>query len=213
LPEVAWPDPEAFVRVDKDAVAWASVPGFTAWAEAHVRPTDAEPPRPLAPLGGALVDPAAVPLRWEGVPGATGYAVQLSPDRSFRRHVLTLSLGAATEVVLTGLLPATPARLFWRLRATTPDGVTRWSPYGRFHTAPDAAVDGYRAAVEAAQAEARREALRRQAEDEAARDLVPFIDREDTIPSAAEVRALGLTMILSVVVTVLAVLAATLLGS
>jgi len=176
-----------------------------------VRLAESAPPSPVAPLGGTVVDGAAVTFTWRGVPGATRYRLQLSPDRQFARDVLDLDAGPSTQLALLDALPL-GVPLFWRVCAETPEGATRWSPYGRFVPATDDAADAFRAKQEAAHAEAQRERLRREAEAAAARDLVPFFERDDAIPSDREAGGVGLAMILSIVLVVLATLAATTLG-
>lgn len=153
------------------------------------------PPRPLAPLGGGVVDPAIVTFRWEGVPGARGYRIEIGPDRQFARGVVALDAGPSTELTLTDAVPTTDAPLFWRVRAEIGDGLTRWSPYGRFYVGSDAAVDAFRAQQDAARAEARKERLRRRTEAEAARDLVPYYERDDMTPPDAGIATIGIGML------------------
>ena len=117
---------------------------------------EAEPPAPQAPLGGEVVDAAAVTLRWAPVPEAVGYDVELSPHAAFDRDVLTLDAGAATEVSLPGIVPATGHRLLWRVRARTSGGPTRWSRYGRFYPAIGAPVDQFRRGLDAARVAVRK---------------------------------------------------------
>ena len=145
------------------------------------------------------------------MPGASRYRLQLSPDRRFARDVLDLDAGPSTQLALLDALPLGQP-LFWRVRAETPQGPTRWSPYGRFVPGSGDAADAFRAQEEAAEAAAHRERLRREAEEAAARDLVPFVERDDTIPSDREAGGLGVAMVLSVVLVVLAILAATTLA-
>lgn len=162
---------------------------------APVRTHSATPPRPLAPLSGAVTDGAAVTFQWEGVPGAHGYRVEVSTDRQFARGVIALDVGPSTEVVLTDSLPVTDAHLFWRVRAELERSPTRWSPYGRFRVGSDDAVDAFRLQQEAERAEARKEWLRRKTEAERTRDLVPQWQRDDTNPTGAEIVSIGITML------------------
>ncbi|NNF58122.1 MAG: hypothetical protein HKN04_07750 [Rhodothermaceae bacterium] len=171
------------------------------------------PPRPLDPLSGAIVDRAAITFQWVGVPGARGYRFEVSPDRQFARGVVGFDAGPSTELTLVDAVPATDAPLFWRVRAQLAGGPTRWSPYGRFHVGTDDAVDAFRARKEAERAEARKEELRRRAEEEAARDLLPYWEREDTNPSDTEIAGIGLTMILSIIAVALGILIVTLMAS
>lgn len=156
-PEPVWPYAEGPALPGAPELDWATVPGFGAPARLGGRTAEAEPPAPQSPLGGEVVDAAAVALRWAPVPGAVGYDVELSPHAAFDRDVLTLDAGAATEVSLPGLVPATGHRLLWRVRARTDRGATRWSRYGRFYPALGAPVDRFREGLDAAHAAARRQ--------------------------------------------------------
>ena len=173
----------------------------------------AAPPRPLDPLSGAIVDRSAISFQWAGVPGARCYRFEVSPDRQFIRSVVGFDAGSSTELTLVDAVPATDAPLFWRVRAQLPGGATRWSPYGRFHVGTDDAVDAFRARQEAERAEARKEHLRRRMEEEAARDLIPYWEREDMTLPDAEIAGIGLTMILSIIAVALGILIVTLMAS
>jgi hypothetical protein len=172
----------------------------------------AVPPAPLAPLGGAVVESDRAPFSWSGVPGAARYTFQVASDRQFIHDLVEVDAGPSTEVLLQGAFAASAAPRFWRVRAEMPGGPTRWSPYGRFVAGSYAATDAYRLQREAEQTAAVREAARRHAEEQAARDLVPFYQREDTIPSDGEAGGIGIAMILSALITLLAALLATMLG-
>jgi hypothetical protein len=170
------------------------------------------PPTPLAPLSGAVVAGDRVPFSWTALPGARRYTLQIAADRQFTHDVAEVDAGPSTEVLLESALPASGAPRYWRVRAETAQGPTRWSPYGRFVAGSDKAADAYRAEREAERAATAREAFRRRAEEQAARDLVPYFLRDDTIPSDAEAGGVGIAMILSVLIFVLAALMATTLG-
>ena len=157
--------------------------------------TNPAPPRPLAPLGGDIVDGTSVTFTWANVPGASGYVLEVSPDRQFVRGTARFDAGPSTELTLVNALPRTTAPLFWRVRAEVSGAQTRWSPYGRFHLGSDDAVDAYRAKREAERLEARRARLRREAEEQAARNLVPDHEREDMTPEDLEVAGIGITML------------------
>lgn len=163
------------------------------------------PPRPLAPLGGTVEHGRAVQFLWSEVPGATGYTLEVSPDRLFARDVLTLDVGAATEVALADVLGEAGEVHFWRVRARTPAGTTHWSPYGRFVAATDAAAERHRAEREHAEARARADAMRRRQEEEDERARLPYVEREDTIPSDREIRAIGLGLLLPIVFVIVGV--------
>lgn len=126
---------------------------------------------------------------------------------------MDLEAGTSTQLTLIESLPLSAAPLFWRVCAEMPTGATRWSPYGRFVPATDQAAETFRAQQEQRQAEAQRARRRARAEEEAARALVPYCDREDLIPSDLEVRSLGFTVFLSLVIVCLGILLTTLMAS
>ena len=177
------------------------------------RPSEFPPPHPSSPLSGAVVDGTAVTFVWKGIPDATGYRLQVAPDRQFVRDLLEIETGVSTSVALHDTLPPSDAPRFWRVQAETPDGPTRWSPYGRFYSGSDAAVNAFRAEYEAEELEERKRATREQIEKEARFDLMPWVERDDTIPSRVEVGILGMAMILSFVLILLAIVMATLMAS
>lgn len=171
------------------------------------------PPRPSSPLNGAVVDGASVTFVWNDVPGATGYRLQVAPDRQFVRDVLEIETGVSTNVTLRDTLLPSETPRFWRVQAERQDGPTRWSPYGRFYSGSEAAVDAFRAEREAKEMEARKQSARKQVEEEARLDLIPFVERNDTIPSPVEAGSLGIAMILSFILVLLAIVLATIAGS
>ena len=125
------------------------------------------PPHPSSPVNGAVVDGGAVTFDWSDVADATGYRLQVAPDRQFARDVLEMETGVGTSVALQDTLPPSDAPRFWRVQAETPDGPTRWSPYGRFYSGSDAAVDAFRVEQEAEELDVRKQAAREQAKREA----------------------------------------------
>jgi hypothetical protein len=202
-PEPVWPHASGPALEGAPDLDWSAVPGFEAPLHRDEATTEAEPPAPQAPLGGEVVDAAAIALRWAPVPGATGYDVELSPHAAFDRDVLTLDAGAATEVALPGVVPATGHRLLWRVRARTAADPTRWSRYGRFYPALGAPVDQFREGLDAARAAVRkrRDYERRVRERELA--LVPFHERDDAVTDRATLTVLIGMMLSGIVVAVL----------
>ena len=87
-------------------------------------PPSASPdvPRPLAPLDGAYVDASAVPFSWRGVPGATGYQLQVAASPDFSGDVLEVEAGETTALTLYGAFPVRETELVWRVRA---EGIDR----------------------------------------------------------------------------------------
>ncbi|MDX1439592.1 MAG: hypothetical protein R3284_06795 [Rubricoccaceae bacterium] len=166
------------------------------------------PPHPESPLNGAVVDGAAVTFAWHGVDNASDYILQIASDRQFARDVLELHTVGSTSISLHNTLPPISRPYFWRVRATLADGETRWSPYGRFFAGNDAQVDAFQAEEEARLQEERREAVRIEAERQARLDLIPYVERDDTIPNARLAATIGSLMIFSVFLVAVAILLA-----
>ena len=162
------------------------------------------PPRPLSPLGGAIEDGHAVAFSWWPVADATGYTVQIAADRLFRQGLVTVEAGPSTSLTLTESVPV-GRELFWRVRAATPAGATPWSAYGRFTAGSDAAVDRYRAGLDASRRQTAQERARAEAERRAALDLVPPHERDDLLPSDGFVKGLafGFAFLLALTLAVL----------
>jgi hypothetical protein len=169
------------LHADAPPPDWEAIPGFTDSVASEGIHWDAAPPAPTEPRGGAVVDAASVTLRWTPVPDATGYDVEISPDPSFRRHILRLDAGEATELSLPDLLPATGHRLGWSVRARSPVGATDWSAYGRFYPATEADAHQYRTALDAAIAAERKRREHARAAEQALLDRLPAFERTDTV--------------------------------
>lgn len=195
-PDPVWPHAEGEALDGAPDVDWSAVPGFGAPDRADVPRAAAEPPRPLGPLGGEVVDAVTVSLRWTPVRGADGYDVELSPHPGFGRDVLTLHAGAATEIALPGLVPAVGRRLLWRVRARVGGAATAWSRYGRFYPAGDAAVERFRGGLDDALAAQRRQRDHARLAKERELDLLPLHERPDAVTTTATLAAV-LGMLLS----------------
>lgn len=170
--------------VDWAAVAGFGPPGRT--AEATV--ADA-PPVVLSPLAGEVVEASTATFRWGGVPAATDYDVEVSPDMAFGEHVLAFSAGTATEVALQGMLPPLGARLHWRVRAQTGRGVTAWSRYGRFYPAGTEAAERFQHSLASATDARRRLTEYDRLAAVRGLDLLPDYERTDEVSSAVEAGA------------------------
>ena len=164
--------------------------------------------RPLAPVGGAPVDAAAVPLRWTSVPGATGYRLQVAADRAFERPLFDVPLGPSTSMTLYGLLPERGQTFYWRVESTGGEGAKRWSEAATFRAVPDEVADVFALEQEAARVEADREQARREAaQREAAEPEVPH-HRGQTSKTEAMV---GVVVVLfTILITMVMILFATL---
>ncbi|HIG75749.1 MAG TPA: hypothetical protein EYQ24_14565 [Bacteroidetes bacterium] len=182
--------------------AWSSVPGTAEHAPETA--AVAERPRLLGPLGGAIVDGAAAPFAWTVLKDAQSYEVEVAPTADFSGRTLRVNAGATAELVLSGVLPTTGDRLFWRVRGLFPKGPGVWSKYGRFYAGTLDHAESFRDRQESERSYARRlaehEALRREAD----LDLVAPCDRPDATTDSAS-SALILTMLaLGIVMVVLA---------
>ncbi|MFN3597663.1 MAG: hypothetical protein ACK41D_10385 [Rubricoccaceae bacterium] len=214
---LAGPGPASASRSDASpgtAAAGSAHTGSAHTGSAHTgsaHTVASPPPRPLAPLGGGVEHGRAVHFLWSEVPDATGYTLEVSPDRLFARDVLRLDAGPATEVALANVLDEAGEVHFWRVRARTRHGETRWSPYGRFVAATEAAAERHRADREHAETLARIEAERERQAEEEARERIPYVERDDTLPSDREIRMIGLGLLLPIVLIVVGVIAARLI--
>ncbi len=211
-PDPVWPFAEGEALDGASDVDWSAVPGFGPPARTDLPDADAGPPRPLAPLGGEVVDAVTVALRWTGVPGADGYEVELSPHAAFDRDVLALDAGRATEVALPGLVPAAGRRLLWRVRARIGDRATPWSKYGRFYPAAEAAVDEFRLGMDAALLAQRRQRDHAEAVRQRELELVPLHEREDSVTTNATLGAVIGMALTGLVVAIIAFVLSMTLG-
>lgn len=157
-------------------------------------PASPDVPRPLSPLDGAVVDASAVPFSWRGVPGATGYRLQVASSPDFTGDVLDVDAGETTALTLYGALPVRESELVWRVRADRADGEGAWSGYGRFVASHDDAVEAYRNERDVAQSEAAKAAARHREAAEADRDLIPPYARDESVTTAGEAGTLLLMM-------------------
>ncbi len=72
-------------------------------------------------------------LRWVAKANASSYQVELSTNASFSGTLISQSITTNSLPVVSGLQPLT--NYFWRVRATTPCGITPWSSTFIFSTA------------------------------------------------------------------------------
>lgn len=76
----------------------------------------------VSPQREAPVTGRDVHLRWEPVPGAQAYVVQVSATPAFDAVVIEESAGAETELHLVDALPEDRATYYWRVFAQGPGG-------------------------------------------------------------------------------------------
>lgn len=96
--------------------------------------TTPETARPvsLSPTDGAPVEGSAAPLRWQAVPGATEYEIEVSDDAGFAAPRYRVTAGAATRLTLLEMLPEDGSTFYWRVRARTMGGWRAWSDAAAF---------------------------------------------------------------------------------
>lgn len=155
----------------------------------------------LYPLEGETVDAAAPAFRWRPVPGAVRYTVQVGTAPTFTREEASLDAGEATEISVHDVLQPTGQPLAWRVRAERGGEPGPWSAFGRFVPGTDHAVDAFIAQRDAERHEERRLERRRQADEQAARDLIPPHSRPDHIPTDNQIRLMGLLIFCGMLLT------------
>ncbi|MEO0559489.1 MAG: hypothetical protein AAF170_15035 [Bacteroidota bacterium] len=200
-PAPVWPHEQGEALDGAPTPAWSQVPGFTTPARADLELAPLGAPRLTSPLGGEVVDAVSVSLEWSEVPGATSYEVELSPNVDFSRDVMTIDAGLATEIGLSGLVPALGWKLLWRVRARVGSRATPWSLYGRFYPAGGDRADRFRTALDDARSARRRQLDYARMVREREMDLIPNHEREDAITATGTY--LG---VLGVAATMLAIL-------
>lgn len=94
-------------------------------------------PSPLSPLDGAPADAETLVFRWEPVPGATTYHLQVALDDTFADPVFDAPLGPSTEATLFDLFPSTQDA-YWRVRAAASHATGPWSEPAAFTAAVEA---------------------------------------------------------------------------
>lgn len=148
------------VRAATPEAPWSSPASFTmgTWEEGN----DAQflvdaPPVPIRPISGDAIEAAGATLTWEGVPGASGYRVQVAETEAFDEPTVDLMLDQDTTLTLLDELPDDTTPFHWRVCALFPNNTEGpWSETVQFRTDPE--VDEEEAAGppvdEAAEAEA-----------------------------------------------------------
>ena len=101
---------------------WSPVRRFSVSQEAIV------PVHPglVAPSNGALDMPTEVYFKWEEIPGASTYHLQVSLEANFIRRSADLSGIRGNVQQIKSLVPT--YIYYWRVRAENPVGKSVWSP-------------------------------------------------------------------------------------
>lgn len=84
-------------------------------------------PRPLPAITETAGSPPRITFRWDTVPDATGYDLQVAPRSDFNQLLLDTSVQPTRSFTPTQPLPSQTPTLYWRVRAQRTDGPTAWS--------------------------------------------------------------------------------------
>lgn len=84
-------------------------------------------PRPRPPATEAEASTSRVTFRWDTVPDATGYDIQVATRSDFRQLLLDTTVQPTASYTPKQPLPSQTATLYWRVRAQRSDGPTAWS--------------------------------------------------------------------------------------
>ena len=195
----------ATVSGEPSATQWARVPGVATPAQ-EITAASGDAPRLLGPLGGEIADGSAVAFRWKAVPNAEAYEIEVAPEADFSGPTLRLAAGETTELALSGVLPASGDRLFWRVRARNSAGAGPWSRYGRFYAGTDLQAIAYRTRQEAEQSYAQRVREHEEMERQTELDFVAPSERPDAITddavAGAVIGILSLCILMGLIVAI-----------
>ncbi len=84
-------------------------------------------PRPLPPITEATASNPRVTFRWDTVPDATGYDLQVAIRSDFSQLLLDTTVQPTSSFMPKQPLPSQTPTLYWRVRAQHADGPTAWS--------------------------------------------------------------------------------------
>jgi len=91
-------------------------------------PSSAPPaPRPLSPITEATDSAPRITFRWDTVPDATSYDLQVATRSDFSQRLLDTTVQPTSSFMPKQPLPAQTPTLYWRVRAQRADGPTAWS--------------------------------------------------------------------------------------
>ena len=112
--------------------------GVGDWSDVWQFNTGNNIPILLAPSNGDEEVDLPVNFEWQAVGGATKYEINISQDEDF------IELSDSNDDIGTNVYKSTALEhdktYFWRIRATTNDGLTSWSQVWRFTTKPETSV-------------------------------------------------------------------------
>jgi len=87
-----------------------------------------------SPIGGITVGGRKPTFEWSDVTGATGYTLQVSSSSTFSPLVATYTVIYAVSTYTPTINLPPGSLLYWRARATGPNGPGLWSGYETFYT-------------------------------------------------------------------------------
>jgi len=111
------------VNANNESSAWSTTWSFR---------TAILPPVLLAPADTATLDNRRPTLDWEDVTGATGYKIVISKFANLSNPVLSVPAVGSSFTPFSDLPAKT--KLYWRVRATGPNGPSSWSTKWSFTT-------------------------------------------------------------------------------
>jgi len=96
--------------------------------------TTSRPPAPslVSPTNGSTSVSTRPILKWGPSAGATSYRLQVSTSTAFAINDFDSSLIAGTSLIAEGLAP--DVTYYWRVNASSPAGMSDWSPVWKFST-------------------------------------------------------------------------------
>lgn len=109
--------------------------GKSDWSKTYMFKTQLAPPKLTLPMDGDTLAPIKGLLRWEEVPFATGYIIQITTDPRFEFGITSHSLPKTTYFLYSGLTNS--MSYYWRVKATEANSESPWSEIHSFTTVPE----------------------------------------------------------------------------
>ncbi len=105
------------------------------WSQVYSFKTQLATPQLLSPANCDSLVPINGVLRWEEVPYAQGYVVQITMDKNFDIGVSTYTIPKTTSFVYSDLAYWT--KYYWRVKAIESKSESKWSEIYEFTTVPE----------------------------------------------------------------------------
>jgi hypothetical protein len=109
--------------------------GKSDWSETRMFKTQLAPPKLTLPTNGDTLAPTKGILRWEEVPFATGYVLQITTDPNFEFGIISHSLPKTTFFVYSQFIHS--MTYYWRVKAIEANSESPWSEIHSFTTVPE----------------------------------------------------------------------------